>query len=760
MGTPELILVFVCLLVFIVLQVLTVLRWRLVDTVLVHLGVCVSLGFFATLGTLLALLEVTTSVLDYRLSIQLSLLGMILTFGGLTLSLLKKKRSDLFIYWGVSVAILLLWSSLAFNFQGWATAAANLISSHRFGFENVEQLMTLVAGSGWIAAVASSLVNLRAEFKERHPLQFLNRLRYWLIVTVLLGVAGIVLFVDFASALQWLALPLITFGVALACYNVLSYETPDLKLLFNWGAHYAGLIFVLSSVTLVGLVVATQLYRFVPDPAHLLIWLVITAVVMGAAYRPLQRLSDMLLMRLIFGRTDRDEKQMIRRYNQSIRNTLDVQRLSDVTLKAMVETLDVERGVVFINERNGRGPVSLRPFSTTGIENLSPISLSLENPAVGYLRREKQILSQYELEVRPEFRSMAEDEREWLIALEMELYVPMLREQELLGVLAFGSQKNGTAYSKREKDLMIMLAEQAAVAMDGALLFQQLSIVNEEVGLLTDRMSLIDKSKSEFLSIASHELKTPLTQIHTYSQLLLDLTETDLKDEEYTQKIFEGIARGSERMRGVIDLMLDVSAADLGSMHLFTGPVTVKAVFDQAIQPYLPVLDQRRLALHESGLADLPAIEADGTRLVQMLENLIGNAIKYTPDGGQITVIGRPTTMSDGEPAVEIDISDNGIGIDPRYHDAIFEKFFRVEDSKNHSTSKIKFKGAGPGLGLTLAKAIVQNHNGQIRVESLGCDEVNRPGSSFSVVLPLLPELPERIELPQSKIITQTISYS
>ena len=83
-----------------------------------------------------------------------------------------------------------------------------------------------------------------------------------------------------------------------------------------------------------------------------------------------------------------------------------------------------------------------------------------------------------------------------------------------------------------------------------------------------------------------------------------------------------------------------------------------------------------------------------------------------------------------------------------------------MEDSKNHSTSKTKYKGAGPGLGLTLVRAIVETHNGEIWVESVGRDEVNRPGSAFYVVLPLLPKLPERIELPQSKIITQTITYS
>jgi signal transduction histidine kinase len=97
-------------------------------------------------------------------------------------------------------------------------------------------------------------------------------------------------------------------------------------------------------------------------------------------------------------------------------------------------------------------------------------------------------------------------------------------------------------------------------------------------------------------------------------------------------------------------------------------------------------------------------------------------------------------------PAVEIVVSDTGIGIDPEHHEAIFEKFFRVEDSRFHSTSKTKFKGAGPGLGLTLVKAVVEAHRGRVWVESPGCDEVAFPGSVFHFVIPVAQARPETRE--------------
>jgi signal transduction histidine kinase len=208
-------------------------------------------------------------------------------------------------------------------------------------------------------------------------------------------------------------------------------------------------------------------------------------------------------------------------------------------------------------------------------------------------------------------------------------------------------------------------------------------------------------------------------------------------------------------MKSMIDLMFDVTEANVGEMNLFLGPVDLAEVIDQASRPFLPALDERRIAFGKTGVDELPVIEADGTRLVQAFENLIGNAIKYTPDGGLITVTGRAVVLDNIGSAVEIAVADNGIGIDPEHHERIFEKFFRVDDTDHHSTGKTKFKGAGPGLGLTLVKGMAEAHGGQVWVESLGQDEVNCPGSKFFFVLPLHPAKTSQEDKPrQSQIET------
>jgi signal transduction histidine kinase len=428
-------------------------------------------------------------------------------------------------------------------------------------------------------------------------------------------------------------------------------------------------------------------------------------------------------------------------------------RLGDTIINLMIETLAIEQGVVFVNERSGGGNISLQPLSSVGMGEVEKGHFASNSPFVERLRKGQKVLSQYDIDTLPEFRQIAEEEKLWLKHLGMELYVPILRQNAVIGLLAFGPPAHGTSYYDEDYELMEALADQAALAIDSARLFEQLSVVNQEVGQLTTQLAGLDQDKSDFLSIASHELRTPLTHIHGYSRMMMDLTEEELQNPAYVKTIIEGIAKGSERMKDVVDMMFDVTEADVGDINLFLGPVTLAEVIEQATRPYLPALDERRIAFQEKNLNELPTVEADGTRLMQAFENLIGNAIKYTPDGGMITIEGRSTVVDNVGQAVEITVTDTGIGIDPEYQERIFEKFFRVDDTAHHSTGKTKFKGAGPGLGLTLVKGIAEAHGGHVWVESVGHDETNFPGSKFFFVIPLRPT--QGIKTPQSEIETR-----
>jgi signal transduction histidine kinase len=134
----------------------------------------------------------------------------------------------------------------------------------------------------------------------------------------------------------------------------------------------------------------------------------------------------------------------------------------------------------------------------------------------------------------------------------------------------------------------------------------------------------------------------------------------------------------------------------------------------------------------------LPDLKADVEALQKVVTNLISNAIKYTPDGGTITVEGRYLAAGpQSRPGIQLTICDTGIGIDPAVQALIFTKFYRAEPLNLHSTGQTKFKGAGSGLGLTIAHGLIKLHGGYLWVESPGRDEDTCPGSQFHLVLPL-----------------------
>jgi signal transduction histidine kinase len=244
-------------------------------------------------------------------------------------------------------------------------------------------------------------------------------------------------------------------------------------------------------------------------------------------------------------------------------------------------------------------------------------------------------------------------------------------------------------------------------------------------------MQRLDKSKSDFIAVAAHELKTPLTLIEGYANMLREEFPAD----EYPRValMLGGIANGTSRLRDIIDDMIDVSMIDLNLLVLHFQPVWPRRVVEAVVGELEGSIDQRRqaLVLEDFGEADRPIL-ADPERLRQVFKNIVMNAIKYTPDGGHITISARSLPNF-----IDVQVIDTGIGIDPEDLQRIFDRFMPTGDIALHSSGKTKFKGGGPGLGLAIARGIVDAHGGTIWAESPGCDEKKCPGSIFHVMLPV-----------------------
>ncbi len=254
-----------------------------------------------------------------------------------------------------------------------------------------------------------------------------------------------------------------------------------------------------------------------------------------------------------------------------------------------------------------------------------------------------------------------------------------------------------------------------------------------EVSRANRELARLEQAKTDFISIAAHELKTPLTLIQGYVNFLRDL-ETN----EQIKSLADGINRGSKRMNVIIEDMLDLSAMDTNQLGLVLQKVKPKTIIDVVIAQLSRAIDERQQTTEINNLDALPEIEADDNRLHQIFRQIINNAIKYTPDGGHITITGQELeAVSNKAACIQITISDTGVGIAPEDKERVFEKFYRAGDSSLHSTGQTKFMGAGPGLGLAIVKGLIEAHGGHVTVESPGFDMQNCPGSVFTVVLPI-----------------------
>ena len=258
---------------------------------------------------------------------------------------------------------------------------------------------------------------------------------------------------------------------------------------------------------------------------------------------------------------------------------------------------------------------------------------------------------------------------------------------------------------------------------------QQRTVELERTNKILEQM---DNTKMRFIQVAAHELRKPLTLVQGYAQM----AEIKSEGDEDMSKFTHGILEGTSRMVEVIDGMLDVTRIDSNLLDVRYARVQLDQVIEKVRAGFEEALEERNLNLHEEGLSNIPVMQADKDLLYKVFYQVIGNAIKYTPSGGNITVSAR--TKTDGKkPEVEILVKDTGIGIDPQYHELVFEKFFQTGEVLLHSSGKTKFKGGGPGLGLAIARGIVNAHHGRIWIESREYNETTCPGTTVFIRLPL-----------------------
>lgn len=326
---------------------------------------------------------------------------------------------------------------------------------------------------------------------------------------------------------------------------------------------------------------------------------------------------------------------------------------------------------------------------------------------------------------------------------------PLLLQEKLVGVLYLDNRLVRGVFNEEDMQVLQAIGNHIAIALQTSQMIELIRERTEALRHAYTQLERLDHTKSDFIAIASHELRTPLTILSNYCQLLR--RDTTIQANEHHLKLVDGIFKGSQRLHEIINAMLDMAKLDSRVLQLEPQKVNLVEVIEGVCRELEGPAHERNIVLTWQKLyeVELPIIEADKEGLQKVFYNLVINGIKYTPDGGQVIVTGRVVSKEQDEvefDGIKILVSDTGIGIDPEYHDLIFGKFYQTGEVTVHSSGKTKFKGGGPGLGLTIVKGIIEAHNGRVWVESLGHDEENFPGSQFHVLLPFTQQFGSRNE--------------
>jgi signal transduction histidine kinase len=299
------------------------------------------------------------------------------------------------------------------------------------------------------------------------------------------------------------------------------------------------------------------------------------------------------------------------------------------------------------------------------------------------------------------------------------LFVPLYtKDGEVIGYLSVDDPVDRRLPSRETIETLEILATHAVVAIQNASLYERLNQSMAKLEEATERSEELNELKNTFLSTVSHELRTPLTTIRAFLEPLLEHVGTP--NLEMQRDFLTVIDEQSLKLRRLIDSMLDLTQLESGRFRMNREPFNLTALIEEVILALRPMADAKKIAIMSESAAAEIIVEADRGLMKRVFSNLGLNAIKFTHEGGRVTV--RSTI--EGR-AVRIQVEDTGIGIAKEEIGRIFDKFYQIDNSLSR-----EYPGAG--LGLTVSKSIVEWHGGEIQADSEAGS-----GSRFTVLLPV-----------------------
>jgi signal transduction histidine kinase len=449
------------------------------------------------------------------------------------------------------------------------------------------------------------------------------------------------------------------------------------------------------------------------------------AVVMAFSFQPLKRWITRRTDKIFFKNAYSTE-QLLDTLSHTLSSTIVLVELLYKVTDILIDQMKISRGMFILLKGEDR----IYTHLATGYKDQPKIELN------DVLKLAKNGTAVYdELEENSHFKTL-------LRKFEASVSIPLKTEKELVGVFLVGEKSSGDMFSQGDLRILEILGPEISVAIENARSYEEINRFNvtlrNEVNRATKRLKEkneqlreLDIAKDEFISMASHQLRTPLTAIKGYLSMLLDGDAGEIKVGQY-DFIHEAYA-GANRMVGLINDLLNVSRMETGRFFIEPIEVDIVQATSEEAKQFATTAKEKGIYLRLDVVGKIPHVWVDEMKIRQVIMNLIDNAVHYTQKGGVTAKL-----YKDKHDLI-FEVTDTGIGIPKEQQHKLFEKFYRADNARH-------IRPDGTGLGIYLAKRVVEDHGGEIMFRS-----IENRGSTFGFKLPLSSITKQRAYTPPEK---------
>jgi signal transduction histidine kinase len=553
-----------------------------------------------------------------------------------------------------------------------------------------------------------------------------NRLRYWIFALAPMTL-GTGLALSRALALPdvfWLVGGAATLlGSLLMVVTWRVYYLPSLRLMLRGTVSYAVITLVTFAIYLLGIRIAQWAFGMQTQWGPIL-GTVLVAAVLAVGYTPLRQGVQRLTERA-FGGAAVDYAASLQEYSQRTTQVLELEPLAAMVVDTVNAALGVSRGALFLAQDEANFGLTLQAIGGTSIAASEKLECPADSPITQHWRRNGGALLQFDVDVQPAFRQVSSAERATLKSWRMEMYLPIRVMGQIIGVLALGSKTSRDPYLESDMAYVAALADQTGVALQNARLFSDLHVMNKQLADLNldlehanEQLQDLDRLKSAFIGVITHELRSPFAALDFSMQLIQKYGLEHLLPDQRDQ--LDQLAGGLKRAETMINNLITFAAFLSKQGQLRMAPLDLGRLAQEMVQTLEPMALKRNISMTVEIADGLPLVDGDRERLSDAIHHLVHNAVRFNRDGGSVRLTCHPAPEH-----VVIEISDTGVGIPQEQLPQMWEDFTQMADPLRRGAE-------GLGLGLPLVKYVVKAHNGQVWARS----HVGE-GSTFGFSIPI-----------------------